>query len=403
VNKINQLLIQAQTAHDTADWSLVIQCLQQLTVQENLENPEIAKNTEKLLEFALAVLTMGDFQQRWEIAQVLSKFGAIAIPQLISILEDDESEEELHWYAMRILGDMKNSDAIAPLVELIKSNNNEELKGMAAAALGEIGTLAIFALTELLKDRNTRLLAVQSLSYIRNNETITPLLSVVEDSQVAVRVVAIEALSSFHDQRVPSVLLNALNDVASSVRREAVIALGERPGLCAELDLVTKLKSRLYDSDEDVCCAAAIAMSKMGSDSAAYHLFEALIAPNRPLKLQLEIIRALMWVGTLSGLEYLHSSFYELESVTLWQEIVAVLGRVNSPTLTDKALQILLDILHSKHAAVEIAVIRSAIALSLGQLGNIQALEPLTAMLTDQDPQVRLHASAALKNLTASV
>jgi HEAT repeat protein len=318
-------------------------------------------------------------------------------------LKDDSVEEELHWYAMQILGDMKNPDAVAPLVELLKTHDNGEVRVMAALALGKIGSAAIFVLTELLEDESTRLLAVQSLSYIRSNETITPLLSVVQDSQVAIRVLAIEALSSFRDQRVPSVLLNALGDVASSVRREAVIALGERSDLHAELDVVTALQSKLDDIDEDVCCAAAIALSKTGSDNAAYRLFKVLISLNKPLKLQLEIIRALIWVGTLSGLEYLHSSFCQLQSVTLWQEIVTVLGRVNSPTLSDKALHILLEILHSNHPAVEIGGVRSAIALSLGQLGNIQALEPLTAMLVDQDPQVRLHASAALKNLSASV
>ena len=43
--------------------------------------------------------------------------------------------------------------------------------------------------------------------------------------------------------------------------------------------------------------------------------------------------------------------------------------------------------------------IRSAIALSLGQLGKMQAVEPLTEMLADEDDSVRLHAYAALNNL----
>ena len=391
--------MQAQAAHDKGDGSLLTQCLQQLILEEDSEHPEIVKNREHLVEFALSILTIGDFQQRWEIAKVLSYLGKSAIAPLTEILEDEDADEELHSFTTRILGDMKNPEAIKPLVELLKTTENEQLRAMAAAALGQIGTAAISTLTELLGDENTRLLAVRSLSYIRHKETVIPLLSVVQDSQVAVRVAAIEALSSFHDQRVPPVLLNALGDVAAIVRREAVLALGYRPDLCSELDLVSKLQPRLYDFNLDVCCAAVIALSRMGCDSAAYHLFQVLISPNTPMKLQLETILALVWVGTLSGLEYLHSALNQVQSVRLWQEIVTVLGRVNVKTLTDKAVKILLELLQSKHPAVEIASIRSAIALSLGQLGKIQALGSLMTMLADQDVQVRLHAIAAIKNL----
>jgi len=397
VDNINQLLVQAQAAYNASNWSSLIQCLQQLTLAKHLEHPEVVKNQEHLLELALSVLETGDFQQRWEIAKVIISLGSIAIPPLIDILKDD-ADEELRAYAARILGDLKNPDAIAPLVELLKTNESQELKEIAATALGQMGAVAIAPLTELLAEEETRLLATQMLSFIRQKETITPLLSVVQDPQVAVRVVAIEALSSFHDQRVQTVLLNALNDVAAPVRREAVLGLGFRPELRETFDLVGKLQPRLYDIDQDVCCAAAVALSRMGCDAAAQALFQVLISPNTPRKLQLETIRALSWVGTLSGLEYLQTALDQLQTAVVWQEIVTVLGRV-SGSLTDKAAEILLGMLQHKHPGVEIPSIKSAIALSLGQLGKMQAMSALTEMLTDKDVQVRLHASAAIKKL----
>lgn len=396
---VNQLLEQAQAAYESADWSSLGQYLQQLIVGEDSKHPEIDKNREHLLELALAVLESGDFQQRWDIFKVFSRLGKIVIPPMIEILEDEEADEQLQWYAVRILGELKNSDAVAPLVELINKGENEELRVMAAAALGQTGTPAITALTQFLARDETRLLAVQSLSYIRQPAIIAPLLSVVQDSNVAVRSVAVEALSSFHDDRVPPVLLDALNDVAAPVRREAVVALGVRRDLCSELDLVTKLQPRLYDLDEDVCCAAVVALGRMGCDAAAYHLFQLLMSPRTPVKLQLEAIRGLCWVETLSGLEYLQQALNKLQSLTVWQEIVTVLGRVDQPELKSLAAEILLEMLQSPHPAVENADIKSAIALSLGQLGSTQALEPLTAMLADLDDSVRLHAIAALKNL----
>ncbi|BAY45303.1 HEAT repeat-containing PBS lyase [Scytonema sp. HK-05] len=398
MDNINQLLVQAQAAYNVCDWSSLIQCLQQLIQREHLEHPEILNNREHLLELALSVLETGDFQERWEIAKVIVRLNSIAIPRLIDILKDEDADEELRTHAARILGDLKNLDAIPPLVELLKTNESDELKEIAAAALGQMGSVAIAPLTELLAEEQTRLLATQMLSLIRQKETITPLLSVVQDPQVAVRVVAIEALSSFHDHRVQTVLLNALKDVAAPVRREAVLGLGFRPELRETFDLVAKLQPRLYDIDQEVCCAAVVALSRMGCDAAAQALFQVLISPNTPRKLQLETIRALSWVGTLSGLEYLQTALAQLQTAVVWQEIVTVLGRV-SGSLTDKAAEILLGMLQDNHPGVEIASIKSAIALSLGQLGKMQAMSALTEMLTDNDVQVRLHASAAIKKL----
>lgn len=417
MSNINQLLVQAQTAHDAADWSSLIQYLQQLILGIDSEHPEIVKNREYLLTLALSILEIGDFQQRWEMTKVLTHLGKIAIPPLIDILEDEDAEEELRWYAARTLGEFQHPKAIAPLVELLKNDEDEELKAIAATALGQMGTVAIAALSELLLDEDTRLLAVRSLFCIRQPETITPLLSVVQDPQPAIRTAAIEALSSFHDERVPPVLLNALADVAATVRRAAVLGLGFRPDLHQALNLVMRLQPKLYDFNLDVCCAAAVSLSRMGGNDAAKYLFDLLISPQTPIKLQLETIRALSWVGTPRSLEYLQTAFNQITSETLWQEIVTVLGRVQKPQLTTPAAEILLQILRcllydplrerraslTQHPATKIASVKSAIALSLGQLGEMQAIEPLILLLADHNASVRLHAIAALKNLNGEV
>jgi HEAT repeat protein len=402
VNNIEQLLVQAQTAHDASDLSLLNQYLHQLVLTNNVKHSELA-NLENILELALSILEMGDFQQRWDIAKVLIQLGNIAIPPLINILEDEDAEDELRWFAVRILGELQHPDSISPLVELLQNNPEEELKAIAATALGQMGNVAIPVLTQMLQLDDTRLLAVRSLSYIRCSETIAPLLRVVEDAQAEIRTAAIEALSSFHDERVPPILLNALDDVAATVRRAAIQGLGFRPDLCAELDLVTRLEPKLYDFNIEVCCTAAVALARMGGDTAVKHLFTVLISPHTPITLQLEIIRALIWVETLSGLEYLQQALNHTASATLWQEIVTVLGRVHKPELTTAATAILLNMLSFQHPATKITSIRSAIALSLGQLGSPQAAEFLHTLSDDTDELVKLHAIAALKKLETSI
>jgi HEAT repeat protein len=355
----------------------------------------------QLLDLALAVLFAGDFQQRWDVAKLIPRLGTVAIASLVEILEDDD--EELCWFAVRILGEFDHPQAIAALVELIKTTHHEELQAIAATALGQIGSNAVTVLTELLDDKNTRLLAVRSLAYIRRSETIAPLLSVVSDSQVNVRAVAIEALSSFHDPRIASVLLNALDDIAAPVRREAVLGLGFRADLCAELKLVARILPKLYDFNLDVCHAAAIALGRLGTDPAVNGLNQALQSPHTPESLQVEIVRALGRIESNIALDNLSSFLEQSPSVAVCQEIITVLGQVEQPHNQVKAANILIDMLRLQQPLTEIGRIKGGIALSLGYLGQLQALEPLIQLLADSERVVKLHAIAALKQLAPEI
>jgi HEAT repeat protein len=398
---INQLLVQARVAYEASDWSLLILFLQQL-METPAKHPQIAECQENLLELAVLILENGDFGQRWDISKVFTYLGSVAIPPLVAILSDDTNDEELRWYAVRILGEYKNTEAILPLVELLQNSDNEELRIMAASALGQLGTSAILVLSELLKDDSTKLLATRSLCYIRHTTTIAPLLTVVEDANVSVRAAAIEALSSFHREEVEDVLLLAIEDEAPAVRREAILGLGFRPDLRDKYDLVTRLQPKLYDLNLEVASAAVVSLSRMGGDIAAQHLYELLVLPDTGVQLKLETIRGLSWLTSISGLEYLQQAFNQVESITLWQEIVTVLGRVKQPNLTVKASEILLEILQS-HQAIESSSFRCAVALSLGQLGTKLAIEPLVELAQDSSEQVKLHALASLKNLGVGI
>lgn len=391
-----ELLQQAQSARNIGDWTAVVQCLQQLLLDTRSER-------DRLLNLAIDALISGDFQQRWDVAKLFPKLAVgnveCVIAPLVEIVRDEEEDEELRWYAARILGEFDQPSAISTLIELLKTADNDELTAMAATALGQIGNCAVAALSELLADEETRLLAVRSLAHIRRSEIINPLLSVVKDSDATIRAVAIEALSSFHNVDIPPVLLQALDDIAANVRREAVIGLGFRSDLRDELDLVNKLVPKLYDFNIGVCCAAASALGRLGTDEAAKGLYQVLQSPHTPINLQLECIRALGRVSTISSLQYLNSCLYEQSALTLWQEIVKVLGQVEQLNLIATAAQILIEALNSPHIANLPESIKGAIALSLGFLGDIRAIDPLIALLASSDASVRLHVIAALQQV----
>lgn len=395
-------LATAEIAAAEENWSLLNQCLQHLRQSKSL----VTSNQPQILNWALEILTWGDFHERWDVAKIFPSLGQQAIAPLINILQDEEADEELRWFAARILGEFHDSTVILALVDLLKTAETEELSIMATTALASQGKSAIAALTELLNEEKWRFLAVRGLAYIRTKETITPLLSVVNDSQVLVRGMAVEALGSFHIPLVLPVLLAALKDVAASVRKEAVIALGVRSDLTDRLNLVKVLKPLLWDFNIEVCQQTAIALGRLGIDEAAEALFSLWESSVTPLPLQLQAIRALGWVESPQAIAYLKQIFLQdftdsnqhLDSqLLIWQEVITVLGQVQSANLIPLATQLLIELQNSSLSAMNFAEIRQKLANSLGLLADPQAVDCLQSLLSDPDEVVRLHAIAALK------
>ena len=404
---MSNILEQAQVAADRQNWPLLVECLQQVTANDS--QPPEQHILDQAVSLAIQVLEWGDFQDRWEIAKVLPNLGNCAIAPLIAVLEDEDADTEPRWFAARILGKFvkpsypegNRPEVMEALVKLVK-NSDEELSQIAAQTLGNLGPRAIESLATLLLQEDSRQFATAALAQIRHADIIAPLLSVVGDSKVEVRLAAIDALSSFCDSRIPPVLIEALKDPATAVRKEAVRALGARAYLDEKFDLVNLLKPLLWDIRLEVCQSAAIALGRLKTDAAAYSLFELLRSPTTPVELQLETVRALSWMETATALAYLQQTLiaeFNNTNFLICQEIVTVLGRWSKPELKATTAEIMIDFLASNHPGVESVKIKQSIALGLGQLGDIRALDVLIKLLADPDNSVRLHSLSALKQL----
>jgi HEAT repeat protein len=342
------------------------------------------------LEAALDLLKVGDFHDRWDAVKVISAWGDEAIALLLPLLQTDDWE--LQWFIVRILGNLQNPTTIPTLIELIKANH-ADVAGMAAGVLSSFGEMAIAPLAALLDHGPTRLLAMQALAQIHHPQVIPPLLQEVEDADV--RAVAIEALGHFHHApEIPPVLLAALQDPAVTVRRAAVVGLGFQVE-CHQADWVNRLQPLLQDLDGEVAQQTAIALGRMGTPAAVAVLNQALLTQavqsSHP-DLTVEIIRAIARVGTkLDGLQ----AYLQDATPTGKQEAIAVLGRVENLQTKGQAAEILLQLLESQPDVRE----KQAIAFSLGQLGQLEAMDALIQLLGDADASVRFHAIAALKQL----
>lgn len=401
--EISASLQQAQVAYQCQDWSRLIQYLQQALVEPNnvgLNQPEQTQ----WLDLALTVLAEGDFQNRWDVAKVFPQLGTDAIAPLITILQDEDTDWECQWFVVRILGEFQHPDAISAVIDLLQTTANDELSALAAEALTKLGTPAIAALTALLTQDQTRGLAVRSLCQIRHSETIQPLLSVINDPDPGVRVAVIEALSSFRNPQIPPVLVNALSDPVASVRRCAVVGLGLRADLAQELDLVNRLSEKLWDFNLEVCQGAAMALGRLGTPTATAALLKCLNAATTPTGLKIEIVRSLSWIGTVTTLNGLQQALSSAGSQpgfedAVYQEIIAALGRVESPNLKPLAAQILVTVLTCQDSPLQDSSLLQSAVLALGQLQVVEALEALIPLLAHADQGVRLHTIAALKKL----
>lgn len=398
----SEILEQAQSAASQQDWGQLSQSLQQLLSNEQLSeterslfcNPNI---TTVLLDLAMQMLGAGNFQERWEIGKLFPNFGTDAIAPLIELLRDEETELEAQWFAVRILGSFKHPQVIDALIELLKTSQSEELNSMAVSVLASMGKTAIPMLEPLLEISSTRLLAVQALGQIRRSETVPLFMRVIRDSNAHVRAIAIEALSSFHAPEIVTVLIDALQDPVAQVRLAAVTGLG----FCQDCpNLVTYLRPMLLDLNLEVCQQAAISLGRLGTPEAATVLYEVLQSPHTPKNLGIELVRALGWMKLPESLNYLEDALIQLSLPEIVQlEVIQSLGRIDSSTLKFQATAILLNVLPLLRSVAT----RQAIALSLGQLGNVEALNSLIVLLADTEDSVRFHAISALKTLNAEL
>jgi HEAT repeat protein len=387
---------QLQETAQQGDWSAVAQALQQYDHAEDWT--QLSENDRAaLVDLAIAVLKAGDFQARWEIAKLFPSFREAAILPLISLVKDEAEQPEARWFAVRLLGDAHHPAAIQVLVELLNSEE-EDWRELASVALATLGTRAIAPLSDLLIAPETRLLAVQALTQIRHSATIAPLLTVTQDQDSTIRAITIEALGSFHDPQIPPILIQALSDPSASVRRVAIAGLAVRKDLTKAFDLVNRFVDRLWDLNIGVCQQAAIALGRIGTDAAIDALSRAIATANTPETLQVEIIRALAWIGTPPAFHSLKNLLEPRDQAAqVYQEIVIALGRWADPSFKSAAAQVLIHALTQKFA--QAPQVHPAIALALGQLQQPAAIDSLIQLLASEDAGCRLHAIAALKQI----
>lgn len=169
---------------------------------------------------------------RAQAAASLAKLGGVALPGLIRALKDPKPS--VRQLAAEALGSIGSRDAVAPLIELVTTDQSGA-RPEAIEALGKIGDPA----------------------------AVAPILAVMRTGSVAVRKRAVVALAGFREPRVQEALTGALTDANEEVRQFAASGLGE----IGDERTIPKLE-RLADNDasSDVRSAAVQAIERIRKD-----------------------------------------------------------------------------------------------------------------------------------------
>jgi HEAT repeat protein len=218
--------------------------------------------------------------------------------------------------------------------------------------------LTIYDYLNHLQDDNpdVRRNAAWNLGRFRDFTVIEPLIAAVNDEDASVRVRVVEALGNLRDERTLQPLIETLNDSDAEVRARAAASLGYQ----GDIQAVDALLDQITDEDTHVRMAIVEAL-RLLPDSRAVSALVSVMMNDSDADNRFSASRSLMQIGGAAVVDTL------LEKLS---------GEISAS---------------GKLYAAEI----------LGQLFDHRAIEPLRALLNDEDEAVQETARWALKQLKA--
>ena len=159
-------------------------------------------------KFSSALKAKGNAQEAYGAVMELGRLGTDdAVDLLVTALARHDGVARA---AARELGRLANPRSFKPLADLL---GNPEVHESAAEALIRIGASALDVLTEALRseDALTRKTAARALGEMRNSRAVEPLVEVLQgDPDCTVRTAAAHALGQIKDKRAIWALVNTL-------------------------------------------------------------------------------------------------------------------------------------------------------------------------------------------------
>ena len=156
------------------------------------------------------------------------------------------------------------SPAVGPLIDALR-DKNPDVRWAAIRALGKLGDpVAVKSIIKALRDEDSgvRKTAAEALGKIGDAKATVPLIAAVDDENWSVRQAAVESLGKMGHAKAVDAVVNALRDGYSDVRQAAVTAAVQM-GKPAVLALIKALS----DDNPDTRRCSAEALGRMKDQS----------------------------------------------------------------------------------------------------------------------------------------
>ncbi|HIE50344.1 MAG TPA: HEAT repeat domain-containing protein [Armatimonadetes bacterium] len=326
----------------------------------------------------IGVLNAAEEDVRLSARDALVKIGRPAVRQLIDALAHESYLTRMN--AAEALGEIADPVATDSLLARLKEDSNHLVRIYAAYALGKLGQRRVVpALLAVLKedDKDLREAAAVSLGLLKDERAVEPLVLLLRDDAKGVREQAAEALGRI-GQVTPS-LLESLRSAMPGTREAAVLALGR----IGEPRTVPQLVGLIKDPAVSVRRRVVWALGNTGPTG-----IEALILAlqDPDWRVNYAARDSLARLGS-PAVEALLRTFQSGNPLVARYAYEA-LAKMDPPPLSQ---------LHAALRA-EDKNVRLYAALSLGEIGTREALEPLQQLLSrERDEQVRLVAQRVLR------
>jgi len=304
------------------------------------------------------------------------------IPLLLASLKDEDIE--VRRKAIITLGQIKSSQAIEPLINLLL-DSEEEIREAAAQALVNVDSVHLKDLQRGLSRKEPEIKArlARILGEIGNPQSGGVLIPLLDNEEEEVRIEAAYALAKIGNTTAKKPLLKALEDKVGHVRSAAANALGE----LKVKEAIPALIETLSDPYPDVRKSAANALGKMKSYRGKILPYLLSLCKDKRQEVRASCLYALGKVGGEGILDVL-SLTLEDESPQVRQVTVNILKKIKGRN----AFSLLQLAANDEDPTVRVAAISG-----LSQAHRDEAIDYLIAALSDADFRVRYEAACNLR------
>lgn len=365
------------------------------TALEALSKTGLPDDPEIRIRFAIA-------REDWEMAVGI---GEPAVAPLIALLK--EGSKEVRKGVAAALGETGDDRAVDPLMELLKSDPDSQVRKAAAISISKfdrefdeeiqaicsvekedwsgaisLGKVAIPSLSVSAKgsNRSVKKAAIKTLGEIRDSSALEVLFDIHKNADDEIKMVIDEALGKIQDSRSVDLLISDLDSRSKEIRYAAAVALG----IIKDNRAVDPLIRILNDEYEWVRQAAAKALGQIGDKKAIDSFISLLDSKER--QLNYTAIEALGNIGDSSVVDPLITALAH-DDAFVRKAAAEALGRIGDKNALSPLIETLSDDDESP---------RVAAADALGEIGDREAVEPLRKLLKDEDWTVRRSAIRAL-------